>query len=193
MISEIIECADFDRLVDDPFANYVVQTAVSDVTSIAHNLATNLTPQWEYADEANEALLAEKIRPVLPRMRHKPYGRRFASKLQERDKKLGVVNNQASESFSPGPAGFNSMAPPPSYNSHRQSQDFSNPMFQGMATHNHNGAAFNSNNGNDNYGNAHQRRYSNAANMASYNGYQTTGYQGYQPSSRLSMHGMPNY
>lgn len=136
----------------------------------------------------NEALLAEKIRPVLPRMRHKPYGRRFASKLQERDKKLGVISNQPTDSFSVDASGYSPMAPTSSYNSHRQSQDFSNPMFPGMAAHN--SAVFNSN---DNYGNGHQRRYSNAANMLNYNGYQSTGYQGYQPSSRLSMHGMPNY
>jgi len=29
MIYEIVDCPDFERLVDDPFANYVVQTAVS--------------------------------------------------------------------------------------------------------------------------------------------------------------------
>jgi len=29
MVEEIIYCPDFERLVDDAFANYVVQTAVS--------------------------------------------------------------------------------------------------------------------------------------------------------------------
>jgi len=29
MVEEIVYCPDFERLVDDAFANYVVQTAVS--------------------------------------------------------------------------------------------------------------------------------------------------------------------
>lgn len=75
MIQEIINFPDFEKLADDPFANYVVQTA------------------WDYADTTDEAQLAEKIRPVLPRMRHKPYGRRFQSKVAERDKKMGISNS----------------------------------------------------------------------------------------------------
>ncbi|KAB8760580.1 hypothetical protein FH972_026572 [Carpinus fangiana] len=74
MIEEIINCPDFDRLVDDAFANYVVQTA------------------WDYANTEDEERLAERIRPVLPRMRHKPYGRRFQGRLAERDSRLGITS-----------------------------------------------------------------------------------------------------
>jgi hypothetical protein len=74
MIQEIINSPEFDKLADDPYANYVVQTA------------------WDYADSpADENTLAEKVRPILNRMRHKPYGRRFASRLAERDKKHGIT------------------------------------------------------------------------------------------------------
>jgi hypothetical protein len=112
MIQEIINSPEFDKLADDPYANYVVQTA------------------WDYADSpADENTLAEKVRPILARMRHKPYGRRFASRLAERDKKHGITTTplemSSSEStFSPG--SFSS--------SHRgsMSQDTSNQSPAGM-------------------------------------------------------------
>ena len=84
MIEEILNYPDFDRVADDAFANYVVQTA------------------WDNADENDEARLAEKIRPVLARMRHKPYGRRFQSRLNERDKRFGLgTGSSPSEMTSP--------------------------------------------------------------------------------------------
>lgn len=87
MIDEIINSPDFERIADDAFANYVVQTA------------------WENANEEDEARLAEKIRPILPRMRNKPYGRRFQSRINERDKRFGVgTSSTSSEIASPEPA-----------------------------------------------------------------------------------------
>lgn len=74
MIQELIHSPEFDRLIDDPYANYVVQTA------------------WEYADEADEEILAEKVRPLLPRVRHKPYGRRLQGRISDRDRKLGITS-----------------------------------------------------------------------------------------------------
>jgi len=158
-------------------------------------------------------------------MRHKPYGRRFASKLQERDRRLGVNNaqgNSSSESFSPAGPVYSAMAPPSSYNSHRQSHDLgamqtNNAMFSGNS--NHNGLAFgnNDNFGNGNHNNNNSRRFSNAAPTSTYNGpqpnvnsfqpaigngfqpasngFHTTGngQQSYQPTSRLSTHGMSYY
>ncbi|KAL9083305.1 MAG: hypothetical protein Q9159_005868 [Coniocarpon cinnabarinum] len=73
MIGEIIDHHDFDRIVDDPFGNYVIQTA------------------WDHATDEEEERMADQIRPILPRMRHKPYGRRFASRLNERDKRHGIA------------------------------------------------------------------------------------------------------
>lgn len=74
MIQELIHSPEFDRLIDDPYANYVVQTA------------------WEYAEEADEEILAEKVRPLLPRVRHKPYGRRLQGRMSDRDRKLGITS-----------------------------------------------------------------------------------------------------
>ena len=88
MIQEIINSEDFERIADDPFANYVVQTA------------------WDNADEEDEARLAAKIRPVLPRMRHKPYGRRFQTRINERDKQIADNSTPSvpSEVTSPEPS-----------------------------------------------------------------------------------------
>lgn len=137
--------------------------------------------------------MAEKIRPVLPRMRHRPYGRRFASKLQERDKKFGVVPTQTAspDAFTPATSAYASMAPP--YNPHRQSEDAglfqgANPMFP--VTNNQSGPQYN--NGN-NFGNDHQRRYSNANNLSNFNSFQAAGNQSYQQASRLPTHGMNYY
>jgi len=65
--------------------------------------------QWDYAEPADEAILAQKLRPVLPKIRHKPYGRRFQSRLQERDKR---VNDSFAHVMSP----HDSMSPAAGYN-----------------------------------------------------------------------------
>ena len=88
MIEELISSPSFDQVADDAFGNYVVQTA------------------WDHAKEADEERLAEKVRPLLARMRHKPYGRRFASRLNDRDKRFGVV---------PGPSASQLTSPTASY------------------------------------------------------------------------------
>ena len=85
MIEEIVNSGDFDRIADDPFANYVVQTA------------------WDHANEEDEARIAEKVRPLMARMRHKPYGRRFQSRLSERDKRFGLGSGTTSAIASPEP------------------------------------------------------------------------------------------
>jgi len=68
MIQEIVTSPDFERLADDPYSNYVVQTA------------------WEYATLEDQKILCEKVRPLLYRMRHKPYGRRFQGRVTEMDR-----------------------------------------------------------------------------------------------------------
>ena len=84
LIEEIILTPEFERIADDPFANYVVQTA------------------WDNANEEDEARLADRIRPVLGRMRHKPYGRRFQTRITERDRRFGIgTSSQSSEIGSP--------------------------------------------------------------------------------------------
>lgn len=72
MIEELLSNPDFEKLVDHSYGNYVVQTA------------------WEYADVRDEERLAERIRPMLPRVRSKPYGRRFQARMGDRDRRLGV-------------------------------------------------------------------------------------------------------
>lgn len=123
MIEEIINCPEFDRLADDAFANYVVQTA------------------WDYANTEDEERLAERIRPVLPRMRHKPYGRRFQSRLAERDTRLGITappasSAEATPSFANAPM-------------HRSQPSNDSSFYQSPPGSSHgvqinNGAAFNS-------------------------------------------------
>ncbi|KAI9718633.1 MAG: hypothetical protein M1828_006641 [Chrysothrix sp. TS-e1954] len=72
MIDEMLNSPEFERLADDAFANYVVQTA------------------WDHASAEDEARIAERIRPFLSRMRHKPHGRRFQTRIADRDKRLGL-------------------------------------------------------------------------------------------------------
>lgn len=69
MIEEIILSPEFDRLADDPFANYVIQTA------------------WLHAAADDEVRLAERMRPILHRLRHKPHGRRFQTRLTETERR----------------------------------------------------------------------------------------------------------
>ncbi|KAK3701582.1 hypothetical protein LTR37_015436 [Vermiconidia calcicola] len=67
MICEIITPNELERLLRDSFANYVVQTAL------------------DFSDDDTKAVMIEHLRPILPQIRHTPYGRRIASKIQDWD------------------------------------------------------------------------------------------------------------
>nr|POF01434.1 pumilio domain-containing protein c6g9.14 [Quercus suber] len=67
LIREIMEPNELEILLRDSFANYVVQTAM------------------DYGDEETKSLLIDSIRPILPAIRHTPYGRRIQGKIQEYD------------------------------------------------------------------------------------------------------------
>lgn len=67
LVQEIIPPSELEKLLRDSFANYVVQTA------------------FDYAEEDQRLALANNLRPILPSIRHTPYGRRLQSKLQEFD------------------------------------------------------------------------------------------------------------
>jgi len=62
---------ELDKLLRDSFANYVVQTAM------------------DFSDEETKARLIENIRPIIPTIRHTPYGRRIQGKIQEYDTRMG--------------------------------------------------------------------------------------------------------
>ncbi|KAL1583038.1 hypothetical protein WHR41_08483 [Cladosporium halotolerans] len=70
LIQEITPAQELEKLLRDSFANYVVQTA------------------FDYADDDQKAVLAANLRPILPTIRHTPYGRRLQSKIQEFDGRL---------------------------------------------------------------------------------------------------------
>lgn len=67
LIREISASSEIEKLLRDSFANYVVQTAM------------------DMADDECKALMIENIRPLLPSIRHTPYGRRISSKIQDYD------------------------------------------------------------------------------------------------------------
>lgn len=63
LIEDMLNSPDFDKMVRDSYANYVVQTAI------------------DYADPLIKARLIEAISPILPSIRQTPHGRRIASKV----------------------------------------------------------------------------------------------------------------
>lgn len=67
LIQEINSQGELEKLLRDSFANYVVQTAM------------------DFADEETKARMFDNVRPILPAIRHTPYGRRIQSKIQEYD------------------------------------------------------------------------------------------------------------
>ena len=72
LIQEINNPTELERLLRDSFANYVVQTAM------------------DFADEETKSLMFDNVRPILPAIRHTPYGRRIQSKIQEHDGASGT-------------------------------------------------------------------------------------------------------
>ncbi|GAB7354817.1 hypothetical protein MBLNU459_g5204t2 [Dothideomycetes sp. NU459] len=85
LIEELISPLELEKLLRDSFANYVVQTAM------------------DYADPETKARLVDSIRPIIPSIRHTPYGRRIGGKIQDYDGR-GAVGGTLSpaESLSPG-------------------------------------------------------------------------------------------
>lgn len=67
LIGEINTQPELERLLRDSFANYVVQTAL------------------EFSQDHTKALMVENLRPMLPSIRHTPYGRRIQTKIQDYD------------------------------------------------------------------------------------------------------------
>ena len=89
LIQEIIPSTELEKLLRDSFANYVVQTA------------------FDYADEDQKHALANNLRPILPGIRHTPYGRRIQTKIQEFD---GRVSGFTSGIVTPEENGIKSPA-----------------------------------------------------------------------------------
>jgi hypothetical protein len=91
LIDEIIPQGELEKLLRDNFANYVVQTA------------------FDYADEDQKHALANNLRPIIPTIRHTPYGRRLQTKIQEFDGRVsgftsGIVTPEESAITSPAQA-----------------------------------------------------------------------------------------
>ena len=77
-----MEPSELEKLLRDSFANYVVQTAM------------------DYADDETKARLIGNIRPILPLIRHTPYGRRIQVKIQDYDTRL--MSESAGTTFASG-------------------------------------------------------------------------------------------
>jgi len=70
MIAELTESDQLRGLIQDPFGNYVIQTAMN------------------VADPHQYGKLVEGIKPYLPALRNTPYGKRIQMKMvKEADKK----------------------------------------------------------------------------------------------------------
>ncbi|EON61784.1 hypothetical protein W97_01001 [Coniosporium apollinis CBS 100218] len=65
LIEELMHPKELEKLLRDPYANYVVQTAM------------------DYADPEMKVRLIDAIRPILPGIRQTPYGRRIQQKIQD--------------------------------------------------------------------------------------------------------------
>lgn len=91
LIQEIIPSSELEKLLRDSFANYVVQTA------------------FDYADDDQKHALAGNLRPILPNIRHTPYGRRLQTKIQEFD---GRVSGYTSGIVTPDENGVKSPQQP---------------------------------------------------------------------------------
>ncbi|KAM0714024.1 hypothetical protein Q7P37_010988 [Cladosporium fusiforme] len=74
LIQEITPAQELEKLLRDSFANYVVQTA------------------FDLADDDQKVEMANNLRPILPTIRHTPYGRRLQSKIQDFDARWAGFN-----------------------------------------------------------------------------------------------------
>ena len=84
LVDEIIVPAELDKLLRDSFANYVVQTAL------------------DYADEETKIALVDNIRPLLPAIRHTPYGRRIQTKISEYDARVSAASSNPASATQSG-------------------------------------------------------------------------------------------
>jgi hypothetical protein len=92
LISEINSQTELEKLLRDSFANYVVQTAM------------------DFADDETKSMMFDNVRPILPSIRHTPYGRRIQSKIQEHD---GAVGNTIPQAAMPATSFSANAALPP--------------------------------------------------------------------------------
>ena len=65
MIEEMLNANELEKMLRDSYANYVVQTAL------------------DHAERETRARLVDAIRPILPSIRHTPYGRRLQTKVTQ--------------------------------------------------------------------------------------------------------------
>eukprot|EP01089_Gocevia_fonbrunei_P019667 TRINITY_DN703_c0_g2_i1.p1 TRINITY_DN703_c0_g2~~TRINITY_DN703_c0_g2_i1.p1 ORF type:complete len:676 (+),score=113.15 TRINITY_DN703_c0_g2_i1:55-2082(+) len=69
MVAELLASGQLDALIQDPFGNYVVQTAMN------------------ISDPQQHAQLVEFIKPYLPTLRNTPYGKRIQNKIMKNGSK----------------------------------------------------------------------------------------------------------
>jgi hypothetical protein len=87
LIDELTDPSVLPRLVQDSFANYVMQTAIST------------------ADEEQFAQLHNAIRPCFPYLRHSPYGVRIEAKISRRLKDAARQRQRKTRAAQGGPRG----------------------------------------------------------------------------------------
>ncbi|KAF1831044.1 mRNA binding protein-like protein Pumilio 2 [Decorospora gaudefroyi] len=78
MIEELLDMEQLEQLMRDSYGNYVIQTAL------------------EFAPPELCVHLIEAMRPILPQIRHTPYGRRIMSKVGEREARLAAYAGRTS-------------------------------------------------------------------------------------------------
>ncbi|KAI1381545.1 ARM repeat-containing protein [Hypoxylon crocopeplum] len=105
LISELLIPGEIGKLLEDPFGNYVVQTALDHCTSHM------------------KGQLIESIRPLLPAIRNTPYGRRLQAKIQQHDSRGSNSNGQTT----PIDATQGQMMVRPSHNRAMTSQSLVSP------------------------------------------------------------------
>ncbi|KAK4580310.1 hypothetical protein LTR86_000513 [Recurvomyces mirabilis] len=98
LVQEITVPIELDKLLRDSFANYVVQTAI------------------DYSDEETKRALIENIRPILPAIRHTPYGRRIQTKIGEYDARMSTSSSSAPSAVASGVTTPADPLSPPSVN-----------------------------------------------------------------------------
>ncbi|KAF2755608.1 ARM repeat-containing protein [Pseudovirgaria hyperparasitica] len=77
MIDEILLPGELEGVMRDPYANYVIQTAL------------------DYADNDTCIRLIDAMRPIIPGIRQTPYGRRIQTKIQDREARLAQGSGPA--------------------------------------------------------------------------------------------------
>ena len=96
LIEEMLADNKLEKMLKDAFANYVVQTAL------------------EYAEPITRSRLVEAIRPILPTIRHTPYGRRISTRIEGPDpNRLGsIINSNGIPNPNGGISRHNSVSSP---------------------------------------------------------------------------------